>query len=106
MADIDLKSYIESALKDIREGSSKEFTIQGPIEFELSTITSKNKEGKIDIKVLELGSDVNVQNIQKLKFQVYNKEDLNLRKTLAETQLIRDENSRRCSVGYRPGPIK
>ena len=43
MPEIDLSAFIGSVLENIKKGSSENFTIQGPIDFELSTITTKNK---------------------------------------------------------------
>ena len=106
MPDIDLSSFIGSVLEGIKDGASEEFTIQGPIEFELSTITTKSKDGKVDVKVLELGAEVNIQDIQKIKFQVFSKSDLGLKKTAADIRFTTEENSRRWSVGYKPGPVK
>jgi len=60
----------------------------------------------VDIKVLSAGSEANVKDIQKIKFSIFNKEDLGLKKTAADIRFTDEENKRRWSIGYKPGPVK
>lgn len=106
MPDIDLDSFIGSTLEKIKSNAKDDFMVQGPIEFELSTVTEQGQGGKADIKVLSANTEAKIQNIQKIKFQIFNKNDVNLRKIAADAKLVSEENRRRWSVGYTPGPVQ
>jgi hypothetical protein len=65
-----IKEFIDSALTQIQDATSKNAMVNGSIIFEMSTYIQKDNSGKIDIKVLNIGQDVSSHQIQKITIPV------------------------------------
>ncbi|HVY01295.1 MAG TPA: hypothetical protein VHA12_00835 [Candidatus Nanoarchaeia archaeon] len=102
--DVDLQDFIKKTLEKIDSATPEKFTIQGPIEFELSVLTAKDKTGNVSVripgleKLADLNSSKKVESTQKLKFTIYNKKDVNLQRILSEKHLNDNKALRELSV--------
>lgn len=67
-----IKTFIRQSLKEIQDALPKDFDVMGNINYDLSVVTTKSKRGKADIRVLSLGGQVDVRNIQRISFAVGN----------------------------------
>ncbi|WP_048110837.1 hypothetical protein [Methanoregula formicica] len=65
-----IKEFIDPALVQIREAVSTNAIVGGTIVFEMSTYIQKDKSGKLDIKVLNIGQDVSSHQIQKITIPI------------------------------------
>jgi len=61
-----IKDYIESATTQIKNSLTKDIGIAGIVNIEMSTVLQKEKGGGIKIKVLNLGTKVSENQIQKI----------------------------------------
>ena len=62
--------FVSESIEDIRSGLPEGFRINDKIDFEVSVITTEGADGKIDVKLASIGSNVASQNIQKIRFSV------------------------------------
>jgi len=65
-----IKEYISSTLKQIKDSLPEDARADGIVNIEISTITQKNKEGGVDIKVVNFGADVSQQQIHKITIPI------------------------------------
>ena len=61
-----IKDFIQSALSQINGAIPKNARIEGVIKFEISTVVQKEKNGGIDISVINLGANISENQIQKI----------------------------------------
>lgn len=69
---ISIQKFIREALRDIQKGTTKDF-ILGNINFEVIITTRKSRGGKVDIKVVSGGMDLEDQITHRITFSVASK---------------------------------
>lgn len=65
-----IKTFVNQTLKEINDGLPKGYDLTSSVDFELSVVNNTSKKGKIDVRVLSLGGDINAQNTQKVRFSI------------------------------------
>jgi hypothetical protein len=68
-----IRDFVKKTLKELQESIPKEFLIDR-IDFDVSILTTSNKKDKIDIKVVQYGSDVKDQILHRITFSLSSKE--------------------------------
>ena len=67
-----LTDFVNKTIEEISKGIPKDYRLDTRLFFELSIVTSTNKNGKLTIKVLSGDIGQEIKNIQKIKFSVVN----------------------------------
>jgi hypothetical protein len=65
-----LRDFVETTLTEIQEGITEGGQLHGPVQFELNTVSETVTGGKIDIRVLNIGTDATAQQTQKVSFAI------------------------------------
>jgi len=65
----EIQQYIANYLKAIERGVGEHY-VHGDIEFDIATIKTKTKEGKISFKVVEGGGNHTKEEFSRTKFKV------------------------------------
>ena len=65
-----IKDYIESALAQIKDALPDDARVDGIINIEMSTVAQKGQGGKLNISVLNYGSDVSEHQTQKITIPI------------------------------------
>ena len=65
-----IKDFIQSALTQIKEAIPADARIEGVIEIELSTVVQKGEDGGLDICIINFGTDVPQNQIQKITIPI------------------------------------
>ncbi len=60
--------YLQNVLDGISDGLKDRAMACTPVKFRLQTTVETNKDGKLDIKVVSLGADINQTHIQEVEF--------------------------------------
>lgn len=76
-----IDEYINTTLSQIRKGIPEGAVIDGSIRFEMATVGQKDKGGKLDISIINVGAAVSESQTQKVSFAV---------KYLTETEIAKD----------------
>lgn len=66
----EIKEFVSKTIDQIKSGLPKGCVIKGDFNFDISLITEKKKDGKIDIYIAGLGLGSNTQTIHKVKFSI------------------------------------
>lgn len=65
-----IKDYIQSALFQIKEALPDDARVDGIINIEMSTVVQKGRGGKVDISVINYGSDASEHQTQKIMIPI------------------------------------
>jgi len=67
-----LTKFVKKTIEDLSKGLPSNYRLDTRLFFELSVVTSTNRKGGLDIKVLSGDAGKEVKNIQKIRFSVVN----------------------------------
>ena len=67
---VELSNYVKSTIEGIENGLKEGYKLKGEIEFELAVVNTKEGEGGLKIKVVNLGGSLSKENVSKIKFKV------------------------------------
>ena len=71
MAENEIKEFIAKSIEQIKAGLPEGCGLDGKFDFDISVITTKEKGGKIDIKLVGVGAESSVQQLHRIKFSVF-----------------------------------
>jgi hypothetical protein len=86
-----IKQFVHTTINQISNGLPEGFYIKDDIEFELSVVSVGDKQGGIDLKVLNLGGGSKKEETQKIRFSVTNKKTETDPITEAKRKILKDE---------------
>ncbi|MBU0580944.1 MAG: hypothetical protein KKA19_07180 [Candidatus Margulisbacteria bacterium] len=66
----ELGEYVKSTIEGIEKGLKEGYQLKGEIEFELAVINTKEGEGGLKIKIVNVGGSLSNENVSKIKFKV------------------------------------
>ncbi len=66
----ELGDYVKSTIEGIEKGLKEGYKLKGEIEFELAIINTKEGEGGLKIKIVNVGGSLSKENVSKIKFKV------------------------------------
>lgn len=66
----ELGEYVKSNIEGIEKGLKEGYQLKGEIEFELAVINTKEGEGGLKIKIVNVGGSLSNENVSKIKFKV------------------------------------
>lgn len=64
----ELTTYIKNVLDSIEKAQTETFVARPPIEFELSIVNTKDKSGRFNIMIADVGAKYEKEYISKIKF--------------------------------------
>lgn len=67
---VELSNYVKSTIEGIENGLKESYKLKGEIEFELAVINTKEREGGLKIKIVNVGGSLSKENVSKIKFKV------------------------------------
>jgi hypothetical protein len=70
MDDGEIKEFVSKSIEQIKAGLPEGCSIEGKFDFEVSLITSKEANGKIDIHLVNLGANSQAQQVHKIRFSI------------------------------------
>lgn len=91
--DATISQFIEKTVRDVNAGLPEKYEISEGIEFEISVVSRETAKGGLDLKVISGGLNLENEQIHKIKFEVFNsaqqelreeKERLNTTNTLSD----------------------
>ena len=62
--------FIQSSIKQIQDGLPQGARIKGPIKFDMATFVQKEKNGGLDISVLNFGTNVSENQTQRVSVSI------------------------------------
>jgi len=83
-----IKTFVEQTKDQVTAGLG-DWELKGPIEFEMSTTVSGSIGGKLDIQVINFGSKVEAEQVQKIKISIGPRDILEEQKKKAIIEEIR-----------------
>ena len=69
-----IKEFIKKSINEIEEGLPEKYRVTSKIYFELSVTTKSKGKGDVDIQIASAGTSHEINNAQKIRFSVINKE--------------------------------
>ena len=66
----ELGNYVKSTIEGVENGLKEGYKLKGEIEFELAVINTKEGEGGLKIKIVNVGGNISNENVSKIKFKV------------------------------------
>ncbi len=69
-----IKEFVRQSVKEVEEALPKGYSVIGNMNFDLSVVNKKSKRGKADIRVIGIGGQAEIQNVQRISFSVGNPE--------------------------------
>ena len=82
-----MKEFVANSIEQIRSASSKDCILTGNIDFDISLVTTKEKDGKIGIYLAGISGGSRTQQVHRVHFSITDKKSLEsnvqlLKKTL------------------------
>jgi len=98
--------FIQSSIKQIQDGLPEGAIIKGPIKFDMATFVQKEKNGGLDISVLNLGTDIPENQIQRVSVSIKILSDAEIiqeaaKKAKAQKKQIQSESRKEESVDQK-----
>ncbi|MBR9676789.1 hypothetical protein GOV04_01495 [Candidatus Woesearchaeota archaeon] len=66
----EIKEFVSSSIKQIQDALSEGFILDTKLDFDISVSTKLDVDGKIDIKLAGIGSNLQQSNTHRLKFSI------------------------------------
>lgn len=66
----EISEFIEKSINQVKFGLPEDCEIQGTFDFDISLITSKENNGKLDIKLAGIGRKSEHQQVHRLRFSI------------------------------------
>ena len=73
MAENEIREFVTNTINQIKSGLPKDCMLNHEIHFDISLITTKQKEGKIGIHIAGVGGSTNTQQVHRIKFSIIDK---------------------------------
>ena len=89
MSKTDIEKFVNETLKEIKGGLTKGFRIDDKVHFDIALVTNAKIKGKLDIKLVSIGSNLESQIVHRIKFSVIDEESQKKSQTLGK-QMIND----------------
>jgi hypothetical protein len=70
MVENEIKEFISKSIEQIRRAPPKDCILRGNIDFDISLVTTKEREGKIGIHVAGVGGSSSIQQVHRVRFSV------------------------------------
>jgi len=65
-----IEKFVNDSLKNIQSGVPVGFRVDDKIQFDIALVTKSKAKGGIDIKLANIGSDIESQTVHRVKFSV------------------------------------
>lgn len=72
MANPSLKEFIAKSIQDINEGLPEGYELSDEIDFEITVLSTSGADNKIDLKVLQAGTNEKAEQAHKISFTIVN----------------------------------
>ena len=72
MANPSLKEFIAKSIQDINEGLPEGYELSDEIDFEITVLSTSGADNKIDLKVLQAGTNEKAEQAHKICFTIVN----------------------------------
>ncbi|GAG31697.1 unnamed protein product [marine sediment metagenome] len=72
----EISEFIAESIDQVKSGLPKDCTMMGNIDFDISLVTTKEKEGKIGIHVAGVGGSSRTQQVHRIRFSVIDKKSM------------------------------
>ena len=70
MIENEIEEFVTKSIDQIRAASPKDCVLTGEINFEVSLVTSKEKDGRIGISLAGVGGKSSVQQVHRVRFSI------------------------------------
>jgi len=71
MAENEIKEFVSKSIEQIKAGLPVGCGLDGKFDFDISVVTTKEKGGKIDIKLAGIGAESSVQQLHRIRFSIF-----------------------------------
>ena len=76
MIENEIKEFVSNSIEQIRLTSTKDFLLTGNIDFDISLVTVKEKNGRIGIHIAGVGGSSSIQQVHRVHFSITDKKSL------------------------------
>lgn len=76
MAKNEIEEFVSKSIEQIRSAPPKDCILTGNIDFDISLVITKQKEGRIGIHLAGLGGSSRTQQVHRVRFSITDKKSL------------------------------